>query len=214
MRRPYPVCSRVGEVRLSRAVGQHVKLCFEVRSTPRPVVSRLLAAVTFALMLLIGSASSAASVSLLIDRLKNGEDFRVRVQAALELGKSKSAKARVPLEQALDDNNAAVRAAAAAALKAHGDKRSIVALERHRKDSSPAVRSQIEHSIAALRAITHKEKPQGAGEAQTHEGRQGRSDRALVRRGGPDRAPEVRRAAGGPGDGRRRTRARCRSFRW
>jgi hypothetical protein len=130
-----------------------------VRSTPPAVVSRVFAAVIFALMLLIGSAAPAASVSLLIDRLKNGEDFRVRVQAALELGKSKSSAVRVPLEKALDDDNAAVRAAAAAALKAHGDKAAIPALERHKKDSSPAVRSQIEHSIAALRAINHKEKP-------------------------------------------------------
>ncbi|MCA9600300.1 MAG: HEAT repeat domain-containing protein [Myxococcales bacterium] len=109
-------------------------------------------------MLLIGSAAPAANVSLLIDRLEHGEDFRVRVQAALELGKTKNSTVRAPLEKALDDENAAVRAAAAAALKALGDKRAIPALERHKKDSSPAVRSQVQHSIAALRAVVHAEK--------------------------------------------------------
>lgn len=99
-----------------------------------------------------------ANVSLLIDRLEHGEDFRVRVQAALELGKTKNSTVRAPLEKALDDENAAVRAAAAAALKALGDKRAIPALERHKKDSSPAVRSQVQHSIAALRAVVHAEK--------------------------------------------------------
>jgi hypothetical protein len=105
-------------------------------------------------LLVLSFAPSAlgADIATLIDRLKNGGDFRVRVAAALELGKTKSAQARVPLEDALDDDNASVRAAAAAGLKALGDKRAIPALERHQKDESAAVRSQVKSSLAALRA--------------------------------------------------------------
>lgn len=102
---------------------------------------------------------ASASVDRLIDRLKNGEDFRVRVTAALELGKTKSPDAREPLESALDDENAAVRTASAAALKVLGDKRSIPALERHKKDSSSAVRSQVAATLAALVAISSSGKP-------------------------------------------------------
>lgn len=113
----------------------------------------------FAVLLLSAARPvHGADVSTLVDRLKNGSDFRVRVQAALELGKSKSSAARLPLESALDDDNAAVRAAAAAALKVLGDKKSIPALERHQKDESPAVRSQVKATLAALRA---RSKPGG-----------------------------------------------------
>ena len=112
----------------------------------------LFVAMVALLVLSVAPPVHGADVSTLIDRLKNGTDFRVRVQAALELGKSKSSAARVPLEGALDDENAAVRAAAAAALKVLGDKRAIPALERHAKDESAAVRSQVKSSLAALRS--------------------------------------------------------------
>lgn len=123
---------------------------------------RLLTLLSCAALLIISSASAAPShVNRLIERLENGEDFRVRVQAALELGKTKSTQARRPLETGLDDGNAAVRAACAAALKVLGDADALPALERHKKDPSPAVRSQIKSSIAALKAVTSvsKDKP-------------------------------------------------------
>jgi hypothetical protein len=108
------------------------------------------------------AAVGATDVSTLIERLEEGIDFRVRVQAALELGKTKDTRARPPLEEALDDDNAAVRAAAAAALKVLGDRRAIAALEKHRKDSSPAVRSQIESSIEFLLSARSTEVKQKA----------------------------------------------------
>jgi hypothetical protein len=98
-------------------------------------------------------ALAGPSVSELVDRLKNGEDFRVKVQAALELGKSKAAPAREALEGALDDDNAAVRTASAAALKVLGDKKAIPALEKHKGDSSESVRSQIQATLKALKAL-------------------------------------------------------------
>ena len=117
------------------------------------VVVRILKLVVL-IFALLGSGTAAArpDVASLVQKLKSGEDFRVRVQAALELGKSKESAVRDPLEGALDDENAAVRAAAAAALKALGDRRALPALRKHASDSSSAVRSQIKSSIQALEA--------------------------------------------------------------
>ncbi len=112
-----------------------------------------------------GSAAARSTLEQLVDRLENGADFRVRVQAALELGKRKTSAAREPLEQALGDSNAAVRASAAAALKMLGDPRAIPALKKHLKDSSAAVRSQIKSTIEALEKKNAKKttsKPSGA----------------------------------------------------
>jgi hypothetical protein len=100
------------------------------------------------------SAAGAPAIAQLIERLEKGEDFRVRVQAALELGKTKHSDARLPLEKGLDDENAAVRTACAAALKVLGDKQSIPALEAHKKDSSSAVRAQIAATLASLKLVT------------------------------------------------------------
>lgn len=88
----------------------------------------------------------------LIDELRIGKDFRVRVQAALQLGKSMSREAYAPLLSALDDDNASVRAAAVAALESLGDVRAIEALREHRLDRSEAVRKQIKASLAELEA--------------------------------------------------------------
>ncbi|MCE7893613.1 MAG: HEAT repeat domain-containing protein [Sorangiineae bacterium PRO1] len=131
-------------------------MTFSVRFWLGLRLQRLALAVACALALAIshGSAAGAGSVDQLIERLAKGEDFRVRVQAALELGKTKHPDARLPLEKALDDDNAAVRTAAAAALKVLGDKQSIPALEAHKKDSSQAVRTQIQATLASLRMVT------------------------------------------------------------
>jgi hypothetical protein len=98
-----------------------------------------------------GRQAGAQQFGDLIQKLERGADFRVRVQAALQLGKTTGAPSRAALEAALDDENAAVRAAAAAGLKVMRDPAAIPALRRHGNDSSPAVRSQISSSIEALR---------------------------------------------------------------
>jgi hypothetical protein len=103
-----------------------------------------------ATVLLVSCAAPAQSLQSSIGKLRSNEDFRVRVQAALELGKSSDPAVRVPLEQALRDRKAAVRAAAAAALKAHGDKRSVAALKAQLGDPSASVRAQIKSSLQAL----------------------------------------------------------------
>ena len=78
----------------------------------------------------------------------------MRVQAALDLGKTKESQARIPLENALDDEHGAVRAAAAAALKVLGDKAALPALKARKNDASSSVRSQIKSSIASLEGST------------------------------------------------------------
>jgi len=55
-------------------------------------------------------------LELLRHNLAGGSDFRIRTQAALALGASKSRRALEPLCAGLDDANATVRAASAAAL--------------------------------------------------------------------------------------------------
>jgi hypothetical protein len=88
----------------------------------------------------------------LTQKLEQSTDFRIRVQAALELGSLRAPKALEPLSVALGDPSASVRAAAAAALKILGDARALSVLRKHKGDSSEAVRAQIRASISALEA--------------------------------------------------------------
>jgi hypothetical protein len=79
---------------------------------------RALSVVVFLGTLLLGAPALAQTSDLdrLIYNLANSEDFRVRTQAALALGASKSERAAPPLCAALGDTNTTVRAASAAAL--------------------------------------------------------------------------------------------------
>jgi hypothetical protein len=81
----------------------------------------------------------------------DADDFRLRVSAALILGKSHADGARPLLEKALSDGHPAVRTAAAAALAVYGDPAAIPALEAHANDSSASVRAQVKTSVATLR---------------------------------------------------------------
>jgi hypothetical protein len=110
------------------------------------------AAVVSLLSLLTAPAFAKPGLDELVSQLRDGKDFRVRVQAALQLGKSMSQEAYGPLVAALDDENASVRAAAVAALESLGDVRAIGPLKEHRLDRSEAVRKQIKASLAELEA--------------------------------------------------------------
>jgi hypothetical protein len=101
-------------------------------------------------LLFDGAALAKPGTSELVARLRSGGDFRVRVQAALQLGRSEQIKAVAPLVDALDDPHASVRAAAAAGLKMLGDPRALGALKQHRLDPSDPVRAQVHDAIAAL----------------------------------------------------------------
>jgi hypothetical protein len=108
------------------------------------------AALVSLLSLLAAPALAQPAPDELIVQLKDGKDFRVRVQAALQLGKSISPEAFAPLVGALDDENASVRAACVAALESLGDMRAIGPLKEHRLDRSEAVRKQVKSSLAEL----------------------------------------------------------------
>jgi hypothetical protein len=61
-------------------------------------------------------AQGTGDIDRMIENLRSGSDFRVRTQAALALGASKSPRATQPLCSGLADENTTVRAAAIAAL--------------------------------------------------------------------------------------------------
>jgi len=113
---------------------------------------RIARSLLLTVLLLSASAAAGPTVSTLADKLQNDSDFRIRVQSALELGRSDDAQALVPLVRALEDPHASVRAAAAAALKMLARPSALAALKRHRLDRSEAVRMQVQDSIAALEA--------------------------------------------------------------
>ncbi len=114
----------------------------------RPIRHAILAL----LLLSTTSAFGANDIARLAQQLNQGDDFRMRVQAALNLGKTGDGQALEPLYRALDDKSVAVRVAAAAALKTLGDPAALDQLKRHEKDASPEVRRQVTAAITALRA--------------------------------------------------------------
>jgi HEAT repeats len=118
----------------------------------RPWV-QLLAGLVLAGGIVCGTAklSPAQDASTVKTDLLAGPDFRVRVSAALFLGRTKPTDARFVLERALDDAHPAVRAAAAAALAQLGDDGAIPQLRKHlASEASGAVKSQLKASIETL----------------------------------------------------------------
>ncbi|MEO6598491.1 MAG: HEAT repeat domain-containing protein [Polyangiaceae bacterium] len=105
---------------------------------------------SLAVLCSVSSAWATPGLDELVDQLKTGTDFRVRVAAALQLGKSLTGDAAAPLEAALGDSNASVRAAAAAALKNLGDQKALEVLKAHRSDRSEGVRAQVQAAIKSL----------------------------------------------------------------
>jgi hypothetical protein len=112
------------------------------------------------MLLLIGGSTIAGPSSLpaaepdsAIEELSHSTDFRVRVNAALWLGRMRPAGAREALERALDDGHPTVRAAAAEALGLLGDPLAMTSLQRRLVvERSPSVRAQIRASTEQLRA--------------------------------------------------------------
>ena len=110
--------------------------------------------------------------------LTDSGDFRVRVSAALYLGRSHPAGARGALEHALSDAHPAVRVAAASALGSLGDPSTIAALaRRHGVEPSASVDAQLQSSIDQLRRGDPAEPSGGAG------GKLGPNVRYVVRLG-------------------------------
>lgn len=86
--------------------------------------------------------------------IQTADDFRLRVSAALTLGRSHAPGAVLLLEQALGDAHPAVRTAAAAGLTALGDRGALSVLQqRLATERSSAARSQMNAAILALGAL-------------------------------------------------------------
>jgi hypothetical protein len=100
---------------------------------------------------LIAVTLTVTSHSIAQDKeLSESADFRVRVQAALRLGRA-GASSRVDLENGLRDAHPAVRVACSAALGNIGDPASIPPLERAWKtESSATVKSAMRDTIDKL----------------------------------------------------------------
>jgi len=116
-------------------------------------IGRFTASLITALAVTVSSVpvSTADDLTSLTRDLGGGADFRLRVGAALALGKSHSRAALAPLIAALDDPSPAVRVAAAAALGVLGLKEATPALTAHLSgETSPSVRSQLRAAIDKL----------------------------------------------------------------
>lgn len=112
----------------------------------------LAASVALSALAVAGGVAAQTGVSELAGRLKSAEDFRVRTQAALALGASKSADAVEPLCIGLRDDNTTVRAASAAAL-GKLKKGGVDCLEKRLGDEpSSSVKSVLKKSIDLLKA--------------------------------------------------------------
>lgn len=106
-----------------------------------------------AVVLLAASAYAQKTTAELADRLRNASDFRVRVQAALALGASKSSDAVQPLCDGLDDSNATVRSAAAAALGRLALTSGLPCLKsKASSEGNGSVKTQIQQAIAKIEA--------------------------------------------------------------
>jgi hypothetical protein len=127
-------------------------------------------ATVLCLAVLLGSSRAFAgpTVAELAERLRNASDFRVRVQAALALGASKADDAVSPLCEGLDDGNATVRSAAAAALGRLRKPGGVTCLEKRSKsESNASVKSQITRSIAQIKGGGASDVPARAPDGST-----------------------------------------------
>ena len=105
-------------------------------------------------MLLVLAAVTTSGHSTAGDReLTESSDFRVRVQAALRLGRTGGAASRADLETGLRDAHPAVRVASAVALGTIGDAAAIPALQQAmRGESFASVKSSMKDTIEKLHA--------------------------------------------------------------
>lgn len=115
----------------------------------RTRVHALLVAVA---ILLAGATVFADNpISVLSERLKNGSDSRVKVQAALALGASNDEAAVAPLCEALDDTTTAVRSAAASALGRLRMRSALPCLKtKGGAESNESVKTQLERAVRQI----------------------------------------------------------------
>lgn len=121
---------------------------------PRSVLSRALLRVASATLVFACLTGTSERLSRAQDReLTESTDFRVRVQAALRLGRASGTQARVDLEKGLRDAHPAVRVACAVSLGNMGDPAAIPALEQAmRSESFGSAKTSMKETIDKLKA--------------------------------------------------------------
>lgn len=113
---------------------------------------RRLAAFALCLLCAVGGEREAPADEPGRQELFDASDFRLRVSAALVLGRTKPAGARADLEKALGDAHPAVRIAAAGALVSLGDAAAAPALDRAAaKEGALSVKTRFQECAAQLR---------------------------------------------------------------
>ena len=94
--------------------------------------------------------------------LKDGANFRVRVRAAMALGRMRKDEHAPALERALWDRHPAVRQAAAVSLRQIGASRSLPALRIASRDSTSSVSREAKAAIAAIERAQPKDEGRSA----------------------------------------------------
>lgn len=112
-----------------------------------------LAMLGFGLMAASAAEADARS-DYLVRLLRTSEAFRVRAQAAISLGRVDASPEIVrALSEALRDEHASVRSAAASSLERLGDPSALDALRSRRRDSDSAARRAIASAIRTLERV-------------------------------------------------------------
>lgn len=121
-----------------------------MRSDPSNSVARCVRRLATALVVL-GVISSAGHVAAGDRDLTESADFRVRVQAALRLGKTGGSASRSDLERGLRDAHPAVRVACAVSLATVGDAAAVPALQQAmRGETYASVKNAMKDTIDKL----------------------------------------------------------------
>ncbi len=123
------------------------------RSTWRAALQAVLRLVVMSVAIAVaGPLYGAQDAASLRKDLETATDTRIRVTAALALGKLKDKASVDALSRALGHEAASVRAAAAAALGAIGEKRAVAALERAKESEKDAtVKKAMERALTQLK---------------------------------------------------------------
>jgi len=128
--------------------------------------------IAVALVLTSAHPVRAGDSALALREVAGAADFRIRVSAALVLGRTRPAGALEALEHALADPHPAVRAASAEALSALGDASALPALEQRASlEVSPSVKAQLRVTVDALRGDVTLQQPIEGGE-EAHDARE------------------------------------------
>ena len=131
-------------------------------SIAKPLIAQCLLALVF--VLASAPVGHAQRTGYLVRMLRESDTFRVRVQAAVSLGRVEAEESVVQaLGAALRDEHPAVRTAAASSLERLADPEALDALRAARRDRDSGVRAAVRRAISALERVA-RTRPRDTGE--------------------------------------------------